>query len=128
LIHPERKEEGMRLNSLSIPWAVAFMALFSCLFIAYVSLALAEPLNARPDYIYVHKDENKTVSITGGNFRSQCSVTSSDPSVATGKFNQMSKDLEITGVGVGEAKITLTDSDFQSVTIRVKVFSVYMSG
>jgi hypothetical protein len=118
----------MRLNSLNIRWAVAFMALFPCLFITHISVALAEPLSARPDYIYIHQGETKTVSITGANFGSQCSVISSDPSVAAGKFNRMSKDVEITGVGVGEAKITFTDSDSQSVTIRVKVFSVYMSG
>ncbi len=117
----------MKLNSLKIGWAVAFMALFSCLLSSYASIALAEPLSASPDYIYVRKGETKTVTISGGNFRSQCSVVSTDPSIATGKFNSMSKKVEITGVSAGEAKITFTDSDSNSVTIRVKVFSIYMS-
>ena len=117
----------MKLNSLRIGWAVAFMASFSCLFIAYASIGLAEPLSANPGYVYVNKGETKTVTISGGNFRRQCGVVSSDPSIATAKFDRMSRKLEVTGVSAGETKIALTRSDSNSVTIRIKVFSTYIS-
>jgi hypothetical protein len=103
------------------------MASFPCLFIAYASIALAEPLSANPGCVYVNKGETKTVTISGGNFRRQCGVVSSDPSIATAKFDRMSRRLEVTGVSAGETKIALADSDSNSVTIRIKVFSSYMS-
>jgi hypothetical protein len=106
---------------------VVSLVLFSWVFIAQVGMALAESLIAKPDYIYVVIGESKTVNVSGGNFGGDSSIHSSDPSVAIAKMNAISKRVEITGVHEGHAIITVTDSDANSVDIRVKVFTVYMS-
>jgi hypothetical protein len=127
LIQTAREEKGIKLDSLRIAWAVAFMASFSYLFIAYVSIALAESLSANPGYVYVNKGETKALIISGGNFRRQCGVASNDPPIATAQFDRISKKLQVTGVSAGQTKIALTDSDSDSVTIRIRVFSIHMS-
>ena len=100
---------------------------FPLLIALSASVALAEELSAKPDRLYVCIDETKEVTLSGGNFSSQCSVRSADPEVAIATMNAMSKMIEVTGVSMGETTINVTDSDANSVEIKVKVFTIYMS-
>ncbi len=107
--------------------AAVFMASLTLMVTVCFSLALAEPLIVKPDYIYVCVDETKGVTISSGSFDSKGTITSSDPEIATAKYNTMTKKIDVTGVSTGTISITIKNVSDESATIKVKVFSIYMS-
>ena len=107
--------------------AGVFVASVTLMVTVCFSLALAEPLTVKPDYIYVCIDETKQVTISSGSFGSKGTVTSSDPGIATAKYNPMTKKIDVTGVSTGTTTITIKNVSGESAKIKVKVFSIYMS-
>lgn len=107
--------------------AGVFVASVTLIVTVCFSPALAESLTVEPDYIYVCIDETKGVTISSGSFDSKGTITSSDPEIATAKYNTMTKKIDVTGVSTGTTTITIKNVGGESATIKVKVFSIYMS-
>jgi uncharacterized protein YjdB len=117
----------MRNGKPKLGAALVFVVFSASALVTHFNVTSADPISVDPDYIYVCIGESKVVKLTGGNFTGQVQVTSSDPTVASGRLNAMSRELEVTGVDKGEVIITVTDADSNSTNVKVKVFTIYMS-